>query len=637
MSAHGGIFYFDSRPVPTRLVTALGRSLDGYGPDGRKEHIAAGLAMVHRSLIVTPEDAMERQPVVSSAGNVATWDGRLDNRDELLMLLWHDLNDDTSDAALALAAYEKFGRDAFGKLIGDWSIAIWDADSRSIVLATDYMSVRALHYHVRSDCVTWSTTIEPLVTLYGLHDDLEERFIVGYICKAKSPGLTPYRHVYVVPSAHSVTVRSGSCRVERYWQFHSDTIRYRNSADYEAHVRHVFFDGVRTRLRSTRPVWAQLSGGLDSSSVVCAADLLTKRALVTAPDVLTISYISDASPESDERRFMQCVDEQRGRTSTYLTVDNAHQVEDPRSWISPLQSSRHLLETYCYIRDAGGRVLLTGVAGDTVMGNCLDYHYDVAGQLGHGHLMDAISIARRRALAAQRTLFDVLYHACRELFPSARLIRRTLIDLLNQHGGSADGSDDNIANVFMLTPEYAAWWRDEWVRHLREVFAFPDVSQRRPVGELMRVADWQHVQSPSEERLVTNTHPFLHRPLVDLMLGIPATTVVPPGDPRGLMRRAFRSFVPPRIIRRHSKGYASPAIARKFRPIAAEWLKHPEKLRLFQFRCFDKDRLIRYLEAVRDGTTRAGIFRRQLRIEEWLESRALHSRTALEHSHMERR
>ena len=65
--------------------------------------------------------------------------------------------------------------------------------------------------------------------------------------------------------------------VERYWDFDpAKRIRYASDREYEQHFRTVFAEAVRRRLRSERPVLAELSGGMDSSSIVCMADSLTQ-------------------------------------------------------------------------------------------------------------------------------------------------------------------------------------------------------------------------------------------------------------------------------------------------------------------------------------------------------------------------
>src|SRR5215468_8497211 len=102
---------------------------------------------------------------------ILSWDGRLDNRGDLLLLLADSLpkapagrgRGETGNAALARAAYERWGTDGFVKLIGDWSVVIHDHVNRAIVLASDFAGVRPLYYCVQSGQVRWSSRLQPLV------------------------------------------------------------------------------------------------------------------------------------------------------------------------------------------------------------------------------------------------------------------------------------------------------------------------------------------------------------------------------------------------------------------------------------------------------------------------------------------
>ena len=85
------------------------------------------------------------------------WDGRLDNGRDLRLRLREYLRGDTSDAALALAAYERWGTGGLVHLIGDWSAVIRDLTKGAVILASDFAGVRPLYYHVRGGQVLWSS------------------------------------------------------------------------------------------------------------------------------------------------------------------------------------------------------------------------------------------------------------------------------------------------------------------------------------------------------------------------------------------------------------------------------------------------------------------------------------------------
>src|SRR6266436_8553996 len=103
--------------------------------------------------------------------------------------------------------------------------------------------------------------------------------------------LTPCVGIHSVPPSSFVLLRPGKHVVSKYWDFDpGKRIRYRADAEYEEHFRTVFAQAVQRRLRSDRPVLAELSGGMDSSSIVCMADLVIARGQAHCPRLDTISW-----------------------------------------------------------------------------------------------------------------------------------------------------------------------------------------------------------------------------------------------------------------------------------------------------------------------------------------------------------
>src|ERR1700755_2802631 len=92
--------------------------------------------------------ANTEKPIQITRSEVLHWDGRLDNRDDLLPQLAESLRGDTSNAAIARAAYDRWGTDGFVHLIGDWSLVIRDRVNGTTVLASDFAGVRPLYYQV---------------------------------------------------------------------------------------------------------------------------------------------------------------------------------------------------------------------------------------------------------------------------------------------------------------------------------------------------------------------------------------------------------------------------------------------------------------------------------------------------------
>src|SRR5216684_426232 len=119
MSAQVGIWNFDGKPADRILLGKLSSGLQQYGPDCSTAHIDGSIGMAYRAFHTSPESRLERQPYRSARGNMITWDGRLDNREELIPELWADLVDDRTDVAFVACAFDRWGTDCFRRLVGD--------------------------------------------------------------------------------------------------------------------------------------------------------------------------------------------------------------------------------------------------------------------------------------------------------------------------------------------------------------------------------------------------------------------------------------------------------------------------------------------------------------------------------------
>src|ERR1700735_5650535 len=156
MSVQFGRWNFEGQPPAPDYIQKVSATLAPYGPDSNESYSADGIRILYSAFHTTKESHREKQPHISSSGAVITWDGRLDNRTELLDELRDSLALNSTDVAIVAASYEKWGRHCLAKLLGDWALSIWNPDNRSLILAKDTIGTRHLYYSVDSDQVTWS-------------------------------------------------------------------------------------------------------------------------------------------------------------------------------------------------------------------------------------------------------------------------------------------------------------------------------------------------------------------------------------------------------------------------------------------------------------------------------------------------
>src|SRR5437588_5851263 len=321
MSVQFGRWNFEGQPPAPDYVEKVSAALAPYGPDSSEAYSKGGVTILYRAFYTTKESRHETQPQVSPSGAAITWDGRLDNRAELISDLRGSLTISCTDVVIVAAAYEKWGMDCFAKLIGDWALSIWNPVNRSLVLAKDPIGTRHLYYSCDKNNITWSTILDPLVRLAGNTFVLNEEYIAGWFSMFPAVHLTPCVGIHSVPPSSSVLLRPGKHTVSKYWDFDPEKkIRYRTDSEYEEHFRTVFANAVKRKLRSDRPVLAELSGGRDSSCIVCMADKVIVRGQAECPRLDTISNYDDSEPNWNERPYFTKVEEQRGRTGWHVNV-----------------------------------------------------------------------------------------------------------------------------------------------------------------------------------------------------------------------------------------------------------------------------------------------------------------------------
>lgn len=563
MSAMGGMFAFGGGPADAGLLAALGSRLERLGPDGGREATAGSVGMAYRAFHTNAESRLERQPLTSGRGCLLTWDGRLDNREELVALLRDELRGDRTDVAIVQAAYVRWGTAAFGRIVGDFALALWDSGKRALFLARDCVGTRTLYYHVNHDRILWSTDLGPLLDVSGVPLEVNDEYVAGFLTRGPGAGLTPYVNVHAVKPAFFLRVDvDGLVSEHRFWALDPDKeIRYRTDAEYEEHFRHLFREAVRVRLRSDRPVFAELSGGLDSSSIVCMADDILRAGEAEAPRLETVSYVFDVSTSSDERKWIEHVERHRGRRSHHIRESLFPYLmpleDDEEMWtLNPvLASSSYENAARDVMQKHSARVLLAGQGGDEMLHSISDPTPELADFLSGLNLLSLHSRIKTWAPVLQKPYLHVLWDmAFVPVLP--RRIRPWF-----KRGPSA--------KVPYWIDRKFADRRKLRVRMLgtQDVFGCRIPSRRDEAIGFLSVANRIGAGYRQELGRVRISYPYMHRPLVEFLVATPFSQKVRPRESRSLMRRSLAGLLPESTRSRRGKGNPTEVV---YRAVARE-------------------------------------------------------------------
>ena len=309
MSAIAGLRLFEGGPVRREQLERMSAALSQRGTDADGAWSSEVAGLVHRARWATPESEHERQPWRCEESElVVTADARLDNRAELIEALGLRASPERviGDAELIGRAFLRWDLGFCEHLLGVFALAIWDPRDRRLVCARDPFGVKPLYYHAGPRGFALASEIKGLLALEWVPRRLNELRVGTYIESVEDDDrATFYAGIERLPAGHRLQLLDGAPALERTFDLdHERELPPRSDRDYAHEFRSIFDASVEARLRSRRPVGSLLSGGLDSSSIVCSARESLAPSGRTLP---TFSVVFDAVPECDERRFIEPV------------------------------------------------------------------------------------------------------------------------------------------------------------------------------------------------------------------------------------------------------------------------------------------------------------------------------------------
>jgi asparagine synthase (glutamine-hydrolysing) len=548
---------------------------------------------------------------------VIALDGTIDNRDELSRSLADDLDREHRDNSLhiLLAGYRRWGLDLPRYLIGEFALLLWDEKEQVLLAARDPFGVRSLFYTVTDQGIFLASQLRQLLDPAQLSlEALDEEYIADFLVSRSPCGVrTAFDQIKRLRASHALLVSNEHVRTFPYWDLDDrDGKATLKESDYIEEFRHVFRQAVSLHLQTPGKVWAELSGGLDSSSIVSMAQtILTERGRPSS-DLETVTFTWPESPQSDEREWAEEVLSKFRVKGHFLhgdgqffsgAVEEARYRDDPHFGLlcSPLLKSEADL-----LKAAGVNALLSGARAESVVLQEDQEPFHLADLLKEFRIRGFLDATYRwqRYLRAPLSSILVAY------------VWRPLLD--PRHVPRAWDNpakiDPWIANEFRRRTDLSS--RVSRTSGQRRFKRPSDQFQYELLRATEQSADLGYLGWSVEVRF-----PFLYRPLVELAFAIPWDVKIAPQRDKRLLREGMAGVLPERI--RERRGWKSPTYA-AFRTLARTWpaiAPLGEASHLVNLGVFDQDRWEAALHRARHGASGSFVaLTSSMALEYWLRS-----------------
>ena len=497
----------------------------------------SGFEAVANLFPTTPEGELETQPVLTER-TILFYEGRIDNRNQIAFALGRPGLAGKPDGELLAQAYSHWGYALSSVVLGEYSFVLVDRADGSLVAGRDSLGVRKIFFAETSVDLWVSSSLSLLLSGLPQTPGLDQDGLAQYFHLG---GLGPDRTMFagvrqVDPGNVLVQTRAGSSQRPSWRPKLDRDIQFAREGDYSDALRALLFEAVGAAMRSSGPLCAELSGGLDSSTVSSIAARVADRDGSHSRRLLVYSLTASKTVKADESAFQNSVVEACHLDHRALDVDLSPHF-GPYEGELPSEPRLHIVMPVVHraLRDFmvthNVRTCLTGDGGDGVF---------CGGRPPPWFLHEWFRCFRW--VTWSRSLRDHLRVGRQSLWSLLRMSAR--LDMPEAH--KAPG---------WMTPSFS----ERLEQYARGSLMSQVATAARPARALQfaivqRAACWCRPKLSWDERC-----PLLYRPLVEFMLQIPWEWKLLPDQDRVVLRAAMKGILPEDVRLRTDKGQAETA------------------------------------------------------------------------------
>ena len=381
MCGIAGIGYEGKQPDWIReSIQSMVQIQQHRGPDGTGYFYDDGIAFGHSRLAIIDISDSGSQPMTDSDGILTiVFNGEIYNHVELRSQL-HELGHvfcGTSDTEVLLLAYKQWGKSCLDRLRGMFAFGIWNSNEKILFAARDRLGIKPFHYCTPEDSMfVFSSELKALVPMLKrveFDPKLAEQYLAWNLLD-HDENKTMIQDVYKLPPGHMLiwNQRDG-IKIQRYWTLEMNGSLISSALEKKTWIREFrdeIEESVKYHLRSDVPVGTSLSGGLDSSALMCMASEKMKQSGDWHEGWHHAFSACFRDRSIDERPYIREVINQTGCRSHAVFPTGDMLSKDIEKWIWHQEEPTGGTGAYAHFcvarlaKEAGVKVLLDGQGGD---------------------------------------------------------------------------------------------------------------------------------------------------------------------------------------------------------------------------------------------------------------------------------
>jgi asparagine synthase (glutamine-hydrolysing) len=529
------------------------------GPDGAGTYVEESVGLAHKRLAII-DLASGSQPMTNEDESLwIVFNGEIYNYIELRRDLSRDhIFRSSSDTEVILHLYEELGERCLERLNGMFAFALWDRRQQRLFAARDRLGIKPFYWTLTND--TFGFASEPKALIAGglvmaeLDPQGLEEYLAFQFCLGER---TMFHNIWRLEPGHYLTFRPfrhSEPAVVRYWDFNYEIDVHHTQEYFAAELLNLLQDSIKLQLRSDVPVGAHLSGGIDSSTVVCLA------APAYTGQLHTFSGAFHDGPQYDETYYARGVAEH---------VNSAHHEIWPtaQDFVNVMPRLIYMMDEpaagpglfpqYCVSKLARDhvKVVLGGQGGDEIFGGYARYLVAYLEQCLKGVIYgtqdEGKYVVTWESILPNLPLLQQYRPMLQEFWSSGLFedMDRRYFRLVNRL---------ERAESF-ITPEF---WnndsKDRIFESFRQIFNEPSTKSyfnqmtnfdlKTMLPALLQVEDRTSMSVSLESRV-----PLLDHRIVELITRIPPNIRFRGGDTKRVFRDAVRHILPDIIVNRRDK------------------------------------------------------------------------------------